>query len=148
MTANLHPMPAFDEPSKAVNLTPSTSNIALPFHPIPGISNFRDIGGWPITSTTYVRKHTIFRGADTTRVTPAGIHALNALRISTDFDLRNKSQVEKLGYVDLGENGIQRVWSPVFGNGETDEDVKRRYDLYASENVNVRLQCAFLERKS
>jgi hypothetical protein len=141
-------MLAFNMPLEPVDIVSSTSITAPPFHSIPGISNFRDIGGWPITSTTRVRTNTIFRGSDTIRVTPAGIQALVALDITTDFDLRNKSQVEKLGYVDLGEHGIQRVWSPVFGDGETDEAVERRYELYASENVNVRVQFALLKGNS
>jgi hypothetical protein len=125
-------------------------NTAFPFHIVSGISNFRDIGGWPITSTTCVRTNAIFRGSDTTRITPAGIQTLVALNITADYDLRSKSQIEKLGHVDLNDYDIKRVWSPVFGDGETDDDVKKRYELYASEDVNVSssayLQCDEAEK--
>jgi hypothetical protein len=109
-----------------------------PFHHIPGVSNFRDMGGWPITSTSHVRKNIIFRGSDTTRITPAGIEALLALNVKRDFDLRSKMQIEKLGCKDLSEHGIDRVWSPVFVDGEGEDEVKRRYEMYASEDVHVR----------
>jgi hypothetical protein len=106
-----------------------------PFHPLPSIPNFRTIGGWPISPTTHVRP-LICRGSDTTRLTPTDIHALLALNIRTDFDLRSASQVAKLGYRDLSEWGITRVWCPVFGE-EGEGDVERRYGLYASEDVAV-----------
>jgi hypothetical protein len=109
--------------------------ISPPFHSISSLPNFRTIGGWPISPTTHVRP-LIYRGSDTTHLTPTDIHALLALNIRTDFDLRSASQVAKLGYRDLSEWGIRRVWCPVFGE-EGKGDVERRYGLYASEDVAV-----------
>jgi hypothetical protein len=106
-----------------------------PFHPLPSLPNFRTIGGWPISPTTHVRP-LIYRGSDTTHLTATDIHALLALNIRADFDLRSASQVAKLGYRDLSEWGIERIWCPVFGE-ERDGDVERRYGLYASEDVAV-----------
>ena len=114
-----------------------------PFHPIPGVSNFRDIGGWPITSPSaapkHVRKGLIFRGGDTTRITPGGIAKLQDLNVKTDCDLRSKQQIEKAGgFKDLGEWGITRIWSPVFGEEEdTEEKARARYEYYASEDTAV-----------
>ena len=114
-----------------------------PFHPIPGVSNFRDIGGWPITSPStapkHVRKGLIFRGGDTTRITPTGISKLQDLNVKTDCDLRSKQQIEKAGrFKDLGEWGITRIWSPVFGEEEyTEEKARARYEYYASEDTAV-----------
>jgi hypothetical protein len=123
--------------STSIPAQPPQHPIALPFHSVPGVTNFRDIGGWPITPSSHVRTNLIFRGSDTTHITSSGIQALHALNVTTDFDLRNKNQVEKLGYKDLSEHGISRVWSPVFSSSETEEEVERRYELYASENVAV-----------
>ncbi|KAF2743804.1 hypothetical protein M011DRAFT_409818 [Sporormia fimetaria CBS 119925] len=107
-----------------------------PFHPIPGLSNFRDIGGWPTTRPhTSIRTGILFRGSDTNRITPAGISKLHDLGIETDFDLRSAQQIEKTGgYREM--EGIERRWTPVFVEGEyTEEKARRRYELYASEGV-------------
>ena len=114
-----------------------------PFHLVPGVSNFRDIGGWPISTSSTpkrVRKGLIFRGSDTTRITAPGISKLQELNVKTDFDLRSKQQIEKAGgFKDLGEWEIERIWRPVFGEGEySEEKAGRRYEMYASEDAKVR----------
>jgi hypothetical protein len=78
----------------------------------------------------------IYRGSDTTRLTPADVQTLVALNITADFDLRSASQIAKLGYRDLREWGIERIWCPAFVE-EREGDVERRYGLYASEDVAV-----------
>jgi hypothetical protein len=83
-----------------------------------------------------VRHNIIYRGSDTTHITPSGIDALADLNIRTDFDIRSASQIAKLGYRDLGEWGIERIWCPVFGE-EREGDIERRYGMYASEHVEV-----------
>ncbi|KAF2832420.1 hypothetical protein CC86DRAFT_89273 [Ophiobolus disseminans] len=121
-----------------------------PFHHIPGVSNFRDIGGWPITSPTsspkYVRKGLIFRGGDTTHITSAGISKLQDLDVKTDCDLRSAQQIKKAGgFKDMGEWGIARIFSPVFGDEEyTEEKARARYECYASEDTADIVQ-AFVE---
>ncbi|KAF2030197.1 hypothetical protein EK21DRAFT_112117 [Setomelanomma holmii] len=110
---------------------------ASPFHLVPGVSNFRDIGKWPISSAppTHVRTGLLFRGSDTVRITPAGIRALQDLNIKTDFDLRSSQQIEKLGVRDLGKHGILRIWAPVFGDEEySDDKASARYENYASDD--------------
>lgn len=116
-----------------------------PFHNVPGIANFRSIGSWPVTlandpdNAYHVHKNIIFRGSDPLRITPAGIQSLLDLGIDTDFDLRSKQQVAKLGVRDLSEHGIRRVWTPVFSEEEYSEDkAAERYELYASDDANVR----------
>jgi hypothetical protein len=128
---------------------PSPPPTSLPsplFHAIPSLPNFRDIGGYPIlppfpSPPQYVRTSLIYRGSDTTHITPADIQRLASLNITTDFDLRSASQISALGYKDLGAWGIQRIWSPVFvAKNEEGEKGKvlERYAMYASEDVNVR----------
>ncbi|KAH8712069.1 protein-tyrosine phosphatase-like protein [Phaeosphaeriaceae sp. PMI808] len=112
-----------------------------PFHIVPGVSNFRDIGGWPIpvpggTQTKHVRQGLIFRGGDTTRISPAGIDKLTNLNVRKDFDLRSKQQMEKTGGLkDLSEWGIETISNPVFREEEyTKAKAEERYAMYASEN--------------
>lgn len=116
----------------------------FPFHIVPGISNFRDIGGWPIYDENsppkpigYVRRGILYRGSDTNRVTLEGEEELRGLRIKTDFDLRSKQQIEKLGgYKEIP--GIERKWEPVFREEEyTEEAAKKRYELYAGDGTEV-----------
>ena len=113
-----------------------------PFHNVPGLSNFRDIGGWPIAHssgniTRHVRKGILFRGSDTNRITPEGEEKLRQLGIKIDFDLRSKQQIEKTGgYKEIP--GIERRWTPVFAEEQyTEEAARKRYELYAGEGTDV-----------
>ncbi|KAF2653621.1 putative tyrosine-protein phosphatase [Lophiostoma macrostomum CBS 122681] len=128
-----------------------TASTALPLHPtffpfhiIPGISNFRDVGGWPISGESHVRKGVLYRGSDTNRVTPDGIARLQELHIKTDFDLRSSQQIERTGgYKVLG--GMTRIWTPVFADEQyTEEAAKQRYELYAGEGTDG-IVTAFIE---
>jgi protein tyrosine/serine phosphatase len=124
-----------------------------PFHLAPGLSNFRDIGGWPIASSSpssrtigHVRRGIIYRGSDTNRIQPDGIAKLQELGIKTDFDLRSKQQIENAGgFKDLGEYKIERRWAPVFEEEKYTEDAARkRYELYAGEGTEGIVE-AFVE---
>lgn len=109
-----------------------------PFHIVPGVSNFRDIGGWPTKFPgVRVRKGVLFRGSDTNRIAPEGIAKLHELGVKTDFDLRSKQQIERTGgYKEI--DGIERKWTPVFAEEQyTEEAAKERYELYASETPDV-----------
>jgi hypothetical protein len=138
-------------PSTAPNNYHPVAPFSLPFHSIPGVPNFRDIGGWPITSSSassppqHVKTGIIFRGSDTLRITPTGISCLQDLNVKTIFDLRSKQQVEKLGVRDLSEYGMERKWTPVFNEDEYGEEkVKERYEMYASEGTEVRTQISLI----
>jgi hypothetical protein len=130
--------------SSKPRLSPPSS---YPFIIVPGLTNFRDIGGWPILSppdsstshrrTGHVRRGILYRGGDTNRITPEGEAKLRELNIKTDFDLRSQQQIVKTGgYRNI--EGIERRWAPVFSDEEyTDEEAKRRYELYAGEGTEV-----------
>ncbi len=65
---------------------------------VPGISNVRDLGGWPIDAQRRVRQGMIFRSAEfNTHITlpPAGARVLvEELGIRTDLDLRGTAEDE------------------------------------------------------
>jgi hypothetical protein len=129
--------PVEEDPSSQAK-PPRAAPDLFPFYVVPGVSNFRDIGGWEsITHFHSIRKGVIFRGSDTNGITPEGIAKLHELGIKTDFDLRSKQQIEKAGgYKEM--EGIQRIWTPVFADEQyTEEAARQRYELYASENPEV-----------
>jgi hypothetical protein len=143
-----------DAPSLTERPGPAHPNFP-PFHIVPGISNFRDIGGWDTqTPNVCVRTGVLFRGSDTDWITPQGVHKLQQLGIKTDFDLRSKQQIEKTGgYKEI--EGIERKWTPVFAEEEyTEEAARERYELYASETPDVcrvlqlHWPCSFNRRES
>ncbi|KAL1311587.1 hypothetical protein AAFC00_001703 [Neodothiora populina] len=95
---------------------PTTTTIAPPFLDIPGISNFRDIGGYasnlpfsppsPSASSTSPRAHTqnqsirralVYRCADPSRVQPDGLARLRDLGVRKVFDLRSITEIKRLG---------------------------------------------------
>ncbi|KAH8660878.1 protein-tyrosine phosphatase-like protein [Tricladium varicosporioides] len=125
------------EPSPS-NLEPVNDPLQNPpFIPIPGLSNFRDIGGYPVTPSLSVRKGILYRGPDLAPITSAGEQKLKELGIEVIFDLRSVPQIERAGGVKEVE-GIKRVWCPVFEEGEyTAEKAGLRYSQYASEGTEV-----------
>ncbi|CUM66157.1 uncharacterized protein PRCAT00003815001 [Priceomyces carsonii] len=102
---------------------------------IDGIANFRDVGGWKITSPrfkentiSYVKPNMIFRCASVSNVTPLGLLQLKDLGIAAVFDLRATNECEKYGVPkDFEKYGIKRIHAPVF-----------REDLYSPEEIAVR----------
>lgn len=122
--------------------------IPPPFVAIPGLANFRDIGGWPIADekgnvVAAVRPGVIFRGPDTATVTDEGVVKLRELGVRSDLDLRSKGQIEKAGgFRELP--GIERIWAPAFPDGEySPEKAARRYVLYASDGTEVGFSLLF-----
>jgi len=118
---------------------PDRPELQAPFIPISGLSNFRDVGGWPISSSpgTKVRRGILFRGPDITPITSEGIEQLKALGIETIFDLRSTPQITRAGGVREIE-GIKRVWAPVFEEEEySQEKAGRRYVQYSSDGTEV-----------
>jgi hypothetical protein len=113
-----------------------------PFVSIDGLANVRDIGGWPIVDSKgnpryAVRKGIVYRGPDTSPITDAGITKLRALGVTTVFDLRSKTQIDRPGGYK-GIEGIQRIWCPVFGEEEdTQEKAGLRYQQYAGDGTEV-----------
>lgn len=117
-------------------------DIQPPFVDIPGLANFRDIGGWPIEDsngilTGRVRKGVFYRGPDVVTITDEGTAKLRSLGITTDFDLRSNGQIVKAGgFKEL--EGIKRIGCPAFPDGEYSPDkAAARYVQYASDGTDV-----------
>jgi len=106
-----------------------------PFIDVEGISNFRDVGGYPVPPANWhdrprsVRRGLIFRCAEPTRVTVAGMHKLQSLGINTIFDLRSAAEAMKDVKVIMETDGsmLERVSVPIFADEDSsDEELKRR----------------------
>ncbi|TVY40145.1 hypothetical protein LCER1_G008765, partial [Lachnellula cervina] len=123
-----------------------------PFIHIDGLTNFRDIGGWPISfpssnpssAPTRVRTGILYRSPDLATLTPIGTADLKSLHITTIFDLRSIPQISRAGGIKEIE-GIRRIWCPVFGEEEyTPEKSGMRYMQYCSPGTKG-IVTAFLE---
>lgn len=95
---------------------------------VDGIANFRDIGGWQITTPTfyvdsnpetryYVRHGFIYRCANTADLSKVGAETLKQLNIRAVYDLRSVQERHKDGVSPvLEETAIDTVHAPVFRN--------------------------------
>ena len=98
--------------------TSSTILQSFPFYQVEGVCNFREIGGYKVSSDSsldelgplsmIVQKKRIFRSAELTYITPAGAEKLKELGIKKVFDLRADVEIRqyKAPPVDLKGVGI------------------------------------------
>lgn len=115
-----------------------------PFIEIPGLRNFRDAGGYPVTITTLstssppkiIRRGLLFRASEPSMVTDHGIRIMtDELRIAKVYDLRSQAEIDRDTAPGSSRGGryvrewagAERVFAPVFG----DED-------YSPEAIAVR----------
>ncbi|KAK0252218.1 hypothetical protein LTS09_012781 [Friedmanniomyces endolithicus] len=113
-----------------------TSLPSPPFIDVAGIANFRGVG------QGYVGPGLLYRSADPTRATKAGLEKMSKdLGIRVIYDLRSKPEIERLGKEWEGEAvddpnvfqkyGITRQWIPVFAEQDYGpEQVGLRYKEY------------------
>ncbi|KAL4721860.1 hypothetical protein ACLX1H_011051 [Fusarium chlamydosporum] len=109
------------------------SDLGLPFHPVPGLPNFRDLAGRPLPIHSRpgytIKPGLVFRSAEPSRVTEDGISALQDLKISHVYDLRSRNEIERYATGTREWPGAERVFVPVF----LDED-------YSPEAIAVRFR--------
>ncbi|KAI8328348.1 tyrosine phosphatase family-domain-containing protein [Blakeslea trispora] len=81
---------------------------------VPGVKNFRDIGGWPLKDGTgYIRERIVFRCGHLVGITQKGIDILQHLNVIAAFDFRSDPEVEKQGDMPNIE-GLTRYPSAMF----------------------------------
>lgn len=85
-----------------------TTEARLPRHiRIGGVSNVRDMGGYPLECGKRIRQGIIYRGSEfefKMHISPEGVDAIRRLNIRTDLDLRGEALV-----------GVENPTSPLFG---------------------------------
>ncbi|KAI1498395.1 tyrosine phosphatase [Biscogniauxia marginata] len=89
------------------NPNPNPAVFALPSPPfvdVPGLPNFRDAGGYPVSSpsgsdrktrTRMVRRGVLFRSSEPSGVLEPGVATLRRLGIGTVFDLRSATEIKR-----------------------------------------------------
>ena len=99
-----------------------SNDLNAPFLSIPGVLNFRDIGGYPIASQPgkEVRRGVVYRSAEPSQITNAGREKIQQLGITVAYDLRSEREVSRSHRdVPLDEFiGVKRILAPVFRDGD------------------------------
>lgn len=125
-----------------------------PFVEIPGLPNFRDCGGYPVTTDTseskngsqkqrIVRRGILFRSSEPSKLTDDGAAILrDKLLITHVFDLRSNLEIDRDAASDGRQvrewDGAQRVFVPVFLQEDySPEAIARRYAHFSSESDEV-----------
>lgn len=114
-----------------------------PFVPVPGVPNFRDLGGHPTSQNgKIVRKGLIYRCGEPSAITEDGIKKMQELGVKKAYDLRSTPEIEKAKRAGYGTEteweGCERCFVPVFKETEYDpETVALRFRHYASEGTEV-----------
>ncbi|KAH7311988.1 tyrosine phosphatase family-domain-containing protein [Rhexocercosporidium sp. MPI-PUGE-AT-0058] len=110
-----------------------------PFVTVPGIHNFRDIGGYPVSTSSNqsVRSNVVYRCADPSKITQEGISAAQGLGITHVYDLRSNNEIERNKAAGRGGvvewEGCERVFAPVFEDRDySPEALAGRFRDYAS----------------
>ncbi|KAK0105369.1 hypothetical protein ONS96_004761 [Cadophora gregata f. sp. sojae] len=110
-----------------------------PFVTVPGIYNFRDIGGYPIERSPNhsIRSNVVYRCADPSKITEEGIVVAKELGITHVYDLRSNNEIERNQAAGRGGvvqwDGCERVFAPVFEDRDySPEALASRFKDYAS----------------
>jgi protein-tyrosine phosphatase len=86
------------------------------------VSNLRDLGGYTSKNGFVVRYESIYRSNQLNPVSPEDLKKLAALGLSTDYDLRTKSEREN--FPDVLPSGVRNVWLDVMKDGQGDGPVQ------------------------
>jgi hypothetical protein len=103
-----------------------------PFVSVPGVLNFRDIGGYSIPSQPgkEVRRGVVYRSGDPSQITELGRERIQQLEIAVRYDLRSEREISDNGR-GLLFIGTQEIFAPVFRKEDySPEAVALRFRTY------------------
>lgn len=112
---------------------------------IDGVSNARDIGGYPTKDGKRIKQGVVYRGADFSKITAEGINkAVNVLGIKTELDLRDRN---KKGPSPLGESvkliAVSAPWyGGAFEEGYRQDLINELRVFTDQENFPVYFHCS------
>jgi len=105
-----------------------------PFVQISGVQNVRDLGSYPTATPNAITKPGYaYRAAEISGITDEGIEQMNALGISTIFDFRSDTEIQKYNSPIPSVRGVEILRTPVFKNEDySPEALAKKLQLYAS----------------
>ena len=104
-----------------------------PFIPIPGLANARDIGGYPVATSSgkIVKRGLIFRASEPSKTTDEGIAKLQEINISIVYDLRSAEEIERDGRKIKEWPGATRIHASTFPDeAHNAESLAARFKSY------------------
>lgn len=139
-------MSVAEQVNEAAKLSPPSP----PFIHVNGVSNFRDIGGYPVTDSSSIRRNFIYRSAVPTRITPAGLQTLTQqLQITTVYDLRSNAELRKDPITSSpldGHDAVTVLHTPVFPERDSSPaQLAKRFANYMSDNGSEGFVAAYAE---
>jgi hypothetical protein len=116
-----------------------------PFIPIPGIPNFRDVGGYSIASAPgkVIKRGVAFRSSEPSKVTDEGVAKLQELKITVVYDLRSRREMDKDAQEGHGRQakeweGAKRIFAPVLlDEAYSPEAIALRVKKYGDKSSEV-----------
>ncbi|KAI6024512.1 protein-tyrosine phosphatase-like protein [Pisolithus marmoratus] len=113
-----------------------------PFVSIPGVSNVRDLGSYPTTSSNAMTKPGYaFRAAEVSNITKEGAEQMRSLHITTVFDLRSDPEMTKYSTPIPTIEGVHIIRVPVFKKEDySPESMAKKFELYASGTTEAFIQ--------
>lgn len=124
-----------------LNPETSTSLPSPPFVHLKGIPNFRDLGGYAVSSGDgKVRRGYIYRCGEPTSATPEAVDTIRGLGVAHIYDLRSLPEIQKMQVAGTGPKtvdwpGVTRVFTPVFREESYDPvSLAKRHADYQDES--------------
>ena len=102
--------------------------------PFENIHNFRDLGGYPTAGGGRTRYGVVYRSATVHLLSEADRLRLRELAVGHVIDLRSFRELDRDGFADLTDVGIERRHVPVFPDIDVSPDqMIERYRLYSQD---------------
>ncbi|CEP15548.1 hypothetical protein [Parasitella parasitica] len=110
---------------RALAMGQTTSLVIPRWVDIDGVSNFRDVGGWPLRDGSgYIRERVVFRSGHLSKLSPQGRAQLSKLNVKATFDFRLDHEIKRDGIMQE-MSGVTR-----FGYNLYENVVKSDKDLF------------------
>ncbi|KAI0751035.1 protein-tyrosine phosphatase-like protein [Daedaleopsis nitida] len=116
-----------------------------PFVSIPGVVNVRDLGSYPTDQPGYITKPKLaYRAGEISHITEEGMQQLRDLGITTIYDLRSDTEMQKYNAPIPTVEGVEIVHIPVFKKEDySPEAMAKRFELYASGKTEAFMELYF-----
>ncbi|KAL8407475.1 hypothetical protein RB594_006339 [Gaeumannomyces avenae] len=122
--------------------SPRPSLPTPPFIEVPGVPNFRDLGGYAAAAHPgkLFRRNLIFRSSEPSKLTDEGVRKLQELGVVKVYDLRSAAEIEshrvKHGHKVVEWDGAERMLLSTFVNEDySPEALALRFSRFSGEGT-------------